>query len=104
QKWQINTSTNLVGRQRFPYNFGFPEEVIKDHQGYSPVYATVNVQLTRRFGPLELYVGAENLTGFTQENPIIDWQNPFGEHFDASLIYGPITGAMYFAGFRYGLK
>lgn len=34
----------------------------------------------------ELYTGVENLTSYRQEEAIIDAKNPFGEHFDASMI------------------
>ncbi|MEO1517877.1 MAG: carboxypeptidase-like regulatory domain-containing protein [Bacteroidota bacterium] len=104
EKWRLNTHFNLVGRQRFPYNYGVPFEYAREHYGSSPAFVTVGTQLTRRFGPLEVYAGVENLTGYTQDNPIIDWQNPFGEYFDASQIYAPITGAMGFVGLRYGIK
>jgi hypothetical protein len=39
---------------------------------------------------IRLYAGGENLTSYTQKNPIIDVQNPFGNYFDAGMIFAPI--------------
>ncbi len=102
-KWQINTNYQLIGRQRFPHNHGFPDELIVDHNGMSPAYVRIGAQITRKFKRLEIYFGGENLTGYRQENPIIDWENPFGEYFDAAQTYAPITGAMGFIGLRFSL-
>ncbi len=101
ENWKFNTALQLIGKQRFPKNSHLPEELAKDHTGYSPAYAKLGAQITRRFGKLEIYAGGENLTNYIQQNAIIDWENPFGEYFDATQIYAPITGAMGFVGLRY---
>ena len=36
-----------------------------------------------------------------QENPIISSENPDSDDFDASLIYGPVMGRLFYAGLRY---
>jgi hypothetical protein len=36
--------------------------------------------------------------------PIIAHNDPFGNYFDASMIWGPIMGRMYYAGLRYKIK
>ena len=36
-----------------------------------------------------------------QENPIISSENPDSEDFDASLIYGPVMGRLFYGGLRY---
>lgn len=58
-------------------------------------------QLKRKLKNLELYTGVENLLNFTQSNPIISAQNPYSEFFDASIIWGPITGRMFYVGLKY---
>lgn len=64
----------------------------------------MNAQVTRSFSKLfDLYIGVENLFHFKQNDPIIDPANPNGQYFDASLIWGPITGRMLYAGLRYKL-
>ena len=51
----------------------------------------LNLQVSRNFkGDFELYAGIENLLNVKQKNPIVGSENPFGETFDASLVYGPI--------------
>ncbi|MCF8259880.1 MAG: TonB-dependent receptor [Melioribacteraceae bacterium] len=71
---------------------------------YSPDFAIVNAQVTRTFnGYFDLYLGVENLLGFKQDNPIIDPANPYGQFFDASLIWGPIKGRVVYSGLRWKL-
>jgi hypothetical protein len=49
-------------------------------------------------------LGAENLGNFRQTDPIIAYEDPFGEYFDSSIVWGPITGIKVFAGFRYKIE
>ena len=51
-----------------------------------------------------MYIGGENLTNYTQPNPIIDVENPLGDDFDASLIWGPVMGRNIYVGIRYKIK
>ncbi len=105
EKWELNTNMQLVGQSRFADVIDNPYHTDEQHIGTAPAYAVVNAQLTYRITEkFELYAGAENLTNFRQPNPIIDWENPFGEYFDATHIYAPITGAMGFLGVRYGIE
>ena len=70
----------------------------------SPSFATVNAQVTRTlFAGMELYVGGENLLDFTQDDPILDAGNPSSPYFDASLVWGPVSGRMVYAGVRFKL-
>ena len=57
-----------------------------------------------RVNDFEVYVGGENILNFVQENPIIDYENPFGNNFDASLIYAPVMGRLFYIGLRYKVK
>ena len=52
-------------------------------------------------GNCEIYTGGENLTGYRQSNPVPDAPNPFSRYFDASLVWGPATGRMIYAGARF---
>ena len=72
----------------------------------SPDFFLVNAQVSRGFRWGSIYLGAENLFNFTQANPIIDPENPFGNdsQFDASIIWGPVIGRMIYAGLRYTVK
>ena len=51
-----------------------------------------------------MYIGGENLTNYTQPDPIIGAENPLGPDFDASLIWGPVMGINIYAGIRYKIK
>ena len=105
EKWDFNSNVQLVGKQRFANLLGNPLHTAEQHKGQTPAYALLNAQISRKIGErFELYAGCENITNFTQANPIIDWQNPFGDYFDATHIYAPITGAMGYIGFRYGIE
>ena len=45
-------------------------------------------------------MGCENITGYTQHTPLVDAANPFGTKFDATLVYAPIFGRMFYGGIR----
>jgi hypothetical protein len=67
----------------------------------------MNAQVSKSLGKaraLELYIGGENLTNYFQKNIIIAPTQPFGEYFDASMIWGPVSGRLMYAGFRYRIK
>jgi outer membrane cobalamin receptor len=98
EKWKFNITGQFHGSQNlYPTADGSQQEK-------SPNFFTFNAQITKKFKYIEIYAGAENFTNYKQHNPIIDPENPFGERFDASMIWGPITGAMVYAGVRLSLK
>lgn len=68
--------------------------------GYTDVYPLLYAQVTRRFKGFDIYLGGENLTGYTQPCPIIDADTPFGTGFDASCVWGPLMGVKLYAGIR----
>lgn len=85
-----------------PYTGFYPDEFQLPEK--SPAYVVLNGQITRYFEKWEIYLGGENLTNYRQENPIISSDDPFGNYFDSSIIWGPITGIKVFAGFRFRLE
>lgn len=99
--WQFDMNIQLNGDQRLPYTGFYPEEY--QQPGYAPVYAIVNAQITRYFKNWDVYIGGENLGNYRQQDPIIAADDPFGDYFDSSIVWGPITGIKIFAGFRYRL-
>jgi outer membrane receptor for ferrienterochelin and colicin len=101
-KWSFDLTTQYNGSSRIPSTQTNPEEFQREER--SPGFFVVHSQLTRRFKYLDIYAGVENLTGFRQENAIIAPDNPFGENFDATLIWGPLTGRMFYAGLRFKIK
>ena len=96
-KWHFDITTNYIGRSRVP------ESAIS--AGYfSPSFTLFNSQITRRWDNFDFYIGSENLTNYTQPNPIIDAENPLGANFDASLIWGPVMGRNIYVGIRYNIN
>ena len=57
----------------------------------------------KKFPKMDLYIGAENIFNFKQENPIIRWEDPFGEYFNIANVWGPIKGREVYLGLRYKL-
>ena len=106
EKWMFNTNIQLTGKQRFmdekhlPFDYKNRENFLGD----APAYGLLNAQVTRRFKQLEIYVGGENLTNFTQEHAIVDWENPFGEYFNAMQVWGPLVGARGYVGVRWWIE
>ena len=95
--WSFDTTLQYVGKQRLPNLNSNPAEF--QLPTYSKNYATLNMQVSRNFNNnIRLYVGGENLTSYTQKNPIIDVQNPFGNYFDAGMIFAPIMQANIYFG------
>ncbi|WP_375561213.1 TonB-dependent receptor domain-containing protein [Bernardetia sp. OM2101] len=105
KKWAFDWTGQFIGSQRLPasYDETTNNQIIESSQ--SPAYFLMNAQITRNFKisnkPLEVYIGGENLTNYSQPNPIINAQNPFGERFDTSNVYAPIMGAMGYMGLRF---
>lgn len=102
EKWKADYTLHWFGTQRLPDTLDKPDEFQQRNQ--SPHYFHMNAQVTRGFRWGAIYLGAENLLDFTQGNPIIDAENPFGNEFDASIVWAPIAGRMIYAGFRYRIK
>ncbi len=65
-----------------------------------PAYGQLNAQITRWFRHCSVYVGGENLTNYKQRNPILHAAHPWSEQFDATQVWGPVHGAMAYAGIR----
>ena len=95
--WNFDTTLNLVGKQRIPDTSSNPEEFRLPQ--YSDSYATLNAQIARTFNKnIRVYLGGENLTSYTQKNPIMDAKNPFGNYFDGGMVYAPIMPANVYLG------
>jgi outer membrane receptor for ferrienterochelin and colicin len=101
-QWRMDYTLHTVGKQRLPNTSANPLEFRLGE--FSPAYSLMNAQITKVFSDnFELYVGGENLTNFTQANPVVAAENPFGTNFDTTMVYGPIMGRMFYTGFRYKL-
>jgi len=96
EKWQFDFTTVLNGDARIPTTVGNPD--VYRRPELSPVYTIINGQVAKNFKKWKIYLGVENLTDFTQSDPIIAADDPFGEYFDSSMVWGPIMGRKIYAG------
>ncbi len=101
-KWKFDLTTKWTGSSRIPNTQGNPEEFTLS--GNSPSFFYLSGQITRAFKHFEAYLGAENLTNFTQKSPILASADPYGPYFDASMIWGPVGERMFYGGIRYSIK
>jgi len=112
-KWIFDFTASANGSSRvYDFMTGLRDEngelLYKD--GRTPTYPLLYGQITKRFKGFDLYVGAENITGFRQKNVVIGNINPAtgfvdtrDPSFDASAVWGPLMGAKVYVGFRYTL-
>lgn len=96
RKWIFDATLQLNGKCRLPNMNGYSE-----NERYSDAYTLIFAQITKRFKYVETYIGVENLTDYRQKNPIIESENPFGDNFDASIVYAPIVGRKIYFGLRF---
>ena len=101
-KWQFDFTTQFNGPGRIPSTASNPEEYRREES--SPFYTVINAQVTKYFKKWSIYLGGENLTNYKQKNPIIAADKPFGEYFDSSQIWGPVSGITVYAGLRFNIK
>jgi outer membrane receptor for ferrienterochelin and colicin len=96
--WFFDTSFLLNGDGRVPSTRQNPVQYQRENT--FPAFLNINAQITKKIDIVDLYLGVENLANFKQENPIIASNDPFGEYFDASLVWGPVEGRRFYAGIR----
>jgi hypothetical protein len=97
--WQFDATLQLNGGGRMP-------TPVSDASG-APLwdshfhgYEQVSAQITRWFSHFSVYIGGENLTGFRQKQSIINAADPWSSTFDPTMVWGPVHGAMFYAGIR----
>lgn len=103
--WKYNFTINYNGSKRIPSTVNNPTAYQLPVN--SPAYWLINTQLSKTLGKkktTDLYFGVENLTNFKQTSPILAASDPFSPYFDASLIWGPLTGRLFYMGWRWKSK
>jgi len=103
--WKLDYTLNLNGPKRLPSTRDNPGIYQRDN--YSPSFWIMNAQVSKTVGkkhPVDLYLGGENLGNYFQREVIISPEQPFGAYFDASLVWGPVSGRMIYAGLRYKIN
>ena len=104
--WQFDLTTQFNGDSRVP-NLSGNATAVAHQQNIerSPFYVIMNAQVMKKFGKCwEVYIGGENLTNFKQKYPIISADNPTSEDFDASMVWGPLSGIRAYLGVRFQIK
>ncbi len=103
KQWKFDYTLNWLGKQQLPTTTTNPE--VDRLPIFSPSFSVMNAQVTRIFSDtFEMYIGGENIGNYKQENVILGNENPFGSTFDASIVYGPVFGQMYYTGLRFKIK
>jgi outer membrane receptor for ferrienterochelin and colicins len=101
-KWMFDATANYTGTKRLPSTASNPD--MYRFPDRSPDFWQFHAQITKSFKNFDIYVGAENISSFGQQDLILGWQEPYSPNFDASLIWGPTFGRMYYAGFRWNIQ
>lgn len=101
--WQFDVSCAINGSGAMPTPYALADGKQSWNSGFK-AYPALNAHITRNFRHWSVYVGGENLTGYRQKHPIVGASDPWGGEFDATMIYGPLHGAMFYAGFRYNIS
>ena len=104
--WQFDLITQFNGDSRIPDLSGnataLAENQVRDR---SPFYVMMNAQITKKLGEhWEIYAGGENLTNYKQSHPLVAANNPFGNDFDAAMVWGPLSGIRGYLGVRFQVK
>ena len=95
---KINTSidwtakvTGPMSLPTFPHPFERAEE--------STWFSQHHLQIKKVFSEsITAFVGVKNVLNYTQESPLVDWQNPFSDDFDTSYAYGPLQSRRFLFG------
>lgn len=96
KRWDYDLTLSVFGRSRLA-------STEPSSQEFSDVFPRLNAQVTYKLKRWDLYIGGENLTNYTQQNPIVEPENPFGPNFDASRVWGPIIGYNVYFGIRFAI-
>ena len=103
--WKFDYTISYNGKKRIP---GTAENPVQyQRPPYSPGYVLMGTQVTKSIGktnPLDFYIGVENIGNYFQKDVIVAADQPFSPYFDASLVWGPVSGRMFYAGLRFKIK
>ena len=116
--WQFDLTAQFNGPGRMPDGFILPigsNQYFTDEfgQNHHKWYPQLLGQITKFFRTWSIYLGAENMTNFTQDNPIVGSTvehdghhlvDPSSPTYDASMIWAPIHGWKLYLGFRWSLE
>ena len=97
--WQFDVTLQLNGGGRMPTPYTQTDGTPSWDSRFQ-AYEQLSAQVTRWFRHFSVYIGGENLTGFRQKQTIINAHDPWSPTFDPTMVWGPVHGAMAYAGVR----
>jgi hypothetical protein len=103
--WKFDYTITYNGPKRIPFTSDNPAQY--QLASTSPSYVLMNAQVSKTFGnkfPIDVYIGSENIGDYYQDKVIVAPNDSFGQYFDASLIWGPVSGRMFYGGVRLKIK
>ncbi|HEY0433551.1 MAG TPA: TonB-dependent receptor, partial [Chitinophagaceae bacterium] len=95
--WKFDYTITYTGRKRIPPTTSNPPAYQRGQS--SPAFFMMSAQISKliaKKNSLEVYIGGENLTNYFQRDAIIAADQPFSQFFDASLVWSPVTGRMFY--------
>lgn len=101
--FQFDATIALNGPGRMPDPYTKADGTLswdREYKAFPQLNAQVTWNIRKNFS---IYVGGENLTDFTQKNPIVAADRPWSDDFDPTMTWGPIDGWMLYAGLRFNL-
>lgn len=100
--WQFDVTLQLNGGGRMPAPYTMEDGTQSWNERFH-AFPQLSAQITRWFRHFSVYIGGENLTGYRQKQTIINANNPWSETFDPTMVWGPVHGAMVYAGIRFNV-
>ena len=103
--WKFDYTISYNGKKRIPGTETNPVQYKREQ--YSPEYVLMGAQVTKSIGkinPVDFYIGVENIGNYFQKNVIVAADQPFSPYFDASLVWGPVSGRLFYTGLRFKIK
>lgn len=102
RRWQFDTTLQINGGGSMPTSYKLPDGTDSWGQTF-PTYPILNAQITRYFPKWSIFLGGENLTNFSQPNPVVGADNPWGANFDSNVVWGPVEGYKVYLGVRFNI-
>lgn len=102
KRWEYDFTASVFGNARLPVTMLADSTLTTENE--SQIWPMLSTQITYVYKKLDFYLGIENLLNYTQKNPIIDSENPFGNTFDATRVWAPIYGINAYFGIRYSIQ
>ena len=92
--WGIDLQSQAVGPMKLPEYPGQPNQSTPYGLLHLTASHTLHLDPIERSDDRHLTVslGVKNLTNTSQPSPLLGGEDPFGEAFEASRVYGPIEG------------